>query len=44
MSRRNVLTFYWSLAAWPVVAFIALILFTIVHPPGNIPEPAATIV
>ena len=38
------MTWYWLLAAWPIVALIALIFYSMIRPPGNIPEPAATVV
>jgi hypothetical protein len=44
MARRNLLTWYWLLAGWPVAAFAALIVYTMIRPPGNLPEPAATVV
>jgi hypothetical protein len=44
MTRKSLLTWYWSLAAWPMVALIALIVYSMIRPPGNIPEPAATVV
>lgn len=44
MTRRNLLTLYWLLAGWPVAFLTGLIVYAMMRPPGNIPDPAATLV
>jgi len=44
ITRSRLLTWYWLLAAWPFVSLVALLVYSMIRPPGNIPRPAATVV